>query len=79
MCDFGEYLPFDSKLFSGEDPAAYHNRYPEEWARLVREALQVRCLSACASVCPPACLSACLSACVSACVSGSKTRRLTCG
>ena len=39
MADFGEGLPYDAKLFSGEDAAAYHNRYPEEWARLNREAL----------------------------------------
>ena len=36
-----EYLPFDSLLYSGEDPASYHNRYPEEWAQLMREALQL--------------------------------------
>jgi alpha-glucosidase len=39
MADYGEALPFDSVLHSGEDPAAYHNRYPEEWARLNREVL----------------------------------------
>jgi len=39
MADFGEYLPFDAVLYSGEDPASYHNRYPEEWAKLTHEAL----------------------------------------
>ena len=40
MADYGEGLPFDSVLFSGEDPASFHNRYPEEWARLNREVLK---------------------------------------
>jgi alpha-glucosidase len=40
MADYGEALPFDSVLHSGEDPAVYHNRYPEEWARLNREVLK---------------------------------------
>jgi len=39
MADYGEALPFDSVLYSGEDPAVYHNRYPEAWARLNREVL----------------------------------------
>lgn len=40
MADFGEALPFDAVLFSGIPAAVYHNRYPEEWARLNREVLQ---------------------------------------
>jgi alpha-glucosidase len=40
MADFGEYLPFDAVLYNGEDPASYHNRYPEEWGKLTQEALQ---------------------------------------
>ncbi len=40
MADFGEALPFDAKLFSGEPASSYHNRYPEEWAAVNREALQ---------------------------------------
>jgi alpha-glucosidase len=40
MADFGEYLPFDAVLYSGEDAAAYHNRYPEEWAKLTVQALE---------------------------------------
>jgi len=33
MNDFGEALPFAGKIHGG-DPAAWHNRYPEEWARV---------------------------------------------
>jgi alpha-glucosidase len=40
MADFGEALPFDAVLASGEPPAAWHSRYPVEWARLNREALE---------------------------------------
>lgn len=40
MCDFGEYLRFDSVLFSGEDAASYHNRFPDDWARLNDEAVR---------------------------------------
>ncbi|GAA4391265.1 alpha-glucosidase [Tsukamurella soli] len=39
MADFGEALPFDSVLHSGENPADFHNRYPEEWARINRDAI----------------------------------------
>lgn len=39
MHDFGEYLPLDSVLFDGSDPVEYHNRYPGDWAKVVREAL----------------------------------------
>ena len=40
MADFGEALPFDGKLHDGADPAVWHNRYPEEWARVNREAIE---------------------------------------
>ncbi len=40
MADFGEWLPMDAKLHSGANPMSYHNRYPVEWARLNREAIQ---------------------------------------
>jgi alpha-glucosidase len=40
MSDFGEFLPPDGQIFSGEDPALVHNRYPLEWARLNREAIE---------------------------------------
>jgi alpha-glucosidase len=40
MTDFGEALPFDGKLHGGADPAVWHNRFPEEWARVNREAIE---------------------------------------
>jgi alpha-glucosidase len=40
MADYGEYLPFDAQLFSGEAAEVVHNRYPEMWARLNREVLE---------------------------------------
>lgn len=39
MGDFGEALRFDAVPRSGESPATFHNRYPEEWARVNREAV----------------------------------------
>lgn len=39
MADFGEALPYEAQLASGEPAALAHNRYPEEWARLNRELL----------------------------------------
>lgn len=39
MHDFGEYLPFDSVMYSGVDPIVYHNQYAADWARVVKEAL----------------------------------------
>lgn len=38
MGDFGEALPLDGQLAQG-DAASFHNRYPEEWQRLQREAV----------------------------------------
>lgn len=40
MADFGEGLPYDAVLYSGESPASYHNRYAEDWAALNREAIR---------------------------------------
>ncbi|MDX1615170.1 MAG: alpha-glucosidase, partial [Candidatus Promineifilaceae bacterium] len=40
MADFGEALPFDVLLDSGATGQDYHNRYPEEWARLNRELVE---------------------------------------
>ncbi|KAL7097725.1 hypothetical protein ACP275_10G161300 [Erythranthe tilingii] len=37
MADFGEGLPVDARLYSGEDPMTAHNRYPELWAKINRE------------------------------------------
>ncbi|MCR5098545.1 MAG: alpha-glucosidase [Lachnospiraceae bacterium] len=39
MADFGEYLPVDAVLYSGEDPYVIHNQWPAIWARLNREAI----------------------------------------
>lgn len=39
MSDFGEALPNDALLFSGESAWDYHNRYPEEWTKLNYEIL----------------------------------------
>lgn len=40
MADFGEALPSDAMLHSGESAATAHNRYPEWWARLNREVIE---------------------------------------
>ena len=40
MADFGEYLPFDCALHSGESPLAVHNRYPEMWAAINHGAMR---------------------------------------
>ncbi len=40
MADYGEGLPYDAVLYSGADPKSYHNRYPEEWAEVNREAIR---------------------------------------
>ncbi len=40
MADFAEGLPYDAVLYSGESAASYHNRYPEEWAEVNREAIR---------------------------------------
>ena len=40
MHDFGEYLPFDAQLASGEDPVTFHNRFTERWSELGRAAIE---------------------------------------
>ena len=40
MADFGEYLPTDIVLNSGEDPLLMHNKWPATWAQVNYEALQ---------------------------------------
>ena len=40
MADFAEALPFDAVLSDGSPAPLYHNRYPVEWAKLNREALE---------------------------------------
>ncbi len=39
MADFGEGLPLDALLYSGE-AKSFHNRYPEEWTKLNLEAIR---------------------------------------
>lgn len=39
MADFGEYLPPDAVLYSGENPQVIHNEWPAIWARMNREAI----------------------------------------
>jgi alpha-glucosidase len=39
MADFGEYLPVDAKLASGEDGRLLHNAWPVLWARVNAEAV----------------------------------------
>lgn len=40
MADYGEALPFDAVLASGESAASFHNRYPEVWQSLHRRVLE---------------------------------------
>ncbi|WP_205831493.1 alpha-glucosidase [Bacillus sp. RO2] len=40
MADFGEYLPTDVKLHSGEDPMKMHNAWPTMWAKVNYEAVE---------------------------------------
>lgn len=40
MADFGEYLPTDCVLASGENPEAIHNTWPALWAKVNREAVE---------------------------------------
>ncbi len=42
MADFGEWLPHDAVLASGEDPLEAHNRYAREWVQLNDEVLKER-------------------------------------
>ncbi len=40
MADFGEYLPTDAVLYSGESAELAHNTWPARWAKLNREVLE---------------------------------------
>ena len=40
MADFGEYLPTDCVLFSGENAELIHNTWPALWAKVNREAVE---------------------------------------
>ncbi len=42
MADYGEWLPHDAVLASGEDPLQAHNRYAREWAQLNQEVMEER-------------------------------------
>lgn len=42
MADYGEWLPHDAVLASGEDPLQAHNRYAREWAQLNQEVMDER-------------------------------------
>ncbi|MCB9778592.1 MAG: hypothetical protein H6742_08530 [Alphaproteobacteria bacterium] len=39
MADFAEWQPIDAELAGSDDPAGFHNRYPEAWQRLTREVM----------------------------------------
>ena len=41
MHDFGEYLPMDAALDSGEDASSWHNRFPVVWAELAHNATKL--------------------------------------
>ncbi len=40
MADFGEHLPVDSAVYSGESGESFHNKYPVRWAETNREVLE---------------------------------------
>jgi alpha-glucosidase len=40
MCDFAEYLPIDSQIYSQEDPFLHHNKYPVLWAQINADAIK---------------------------------------
>jgi alpha-glucosidase len=40
MADFGEYLPIEGELASGEDPEIIHNQYPVLWDKVNLEAIE---------------------------------------
>lgn len=42
MADYGEWLPHDAVLASGEDPLQAHNRYAREWALINQEVMEER-------------------------------------
>ncbi|HRI67289.1 MAG TPA: glycoside hydrolase family 31 protein [Polyangium sp.] len=39
MADFAEWVPLDAEYQDGSDPRVMHNRYPTEWHRMSREAM----------------------------------------
>ncbi len=40
MADFAEALPFDVELHSGESTSTFHNKYPEIWEKINKEAIR---------------------------------------
>ena len=40
MSDFGEYLPWDAVMFSGESAGVVHNQFPNLWSTVCRNAVQ---------------------------------------
>ena len=40
MCDFGETIPLDARLYNDTDPHQYHSLYPEVWAQLNADAVR---------------------------------------
>jgi alpha-glucosidase len=40
MADFGEAIPYDAMLYSGETGASFHNQYALEWSKLTSEAIR---------------------------------------
>ena len=40
MSDFGEYVPFDAVLYSGEPAETVHNKFPELWAKCAHDAVE---------------------------------------
>jgi len=40
MADYGEYLPIDAVLHSGENPETFHNKYPVEFAKVNYKAIK---------------------------------------
>lgn len=40
MADFGEYLPTDCVLYSGENAELVHNTWPARWAKINRDAIE---------------------------------------
>jgi alpha-glucosidase len=39
MADFGEWNPLDAVMSDGSEPVAYHNRFPVDWHRVNRAAM----------------------------------------
>lgn len=40
MADFGEYVPTDAVLYSGESAETYHNKYAAAWAKVNHDAVK---------------------------------------